>query len=164
MITFRRTVCRYTTNDCTNDSVKERTAIITSAYRIIITISKIVLIGETIAIGINRCKRSAVGVNKPLHRRVIIPASEIVQSRLRVVIVSTVANGVNARNAAALGDYVAPGIIGIAAIALAPLGAAGVLDLRPLEKKISGLESAKSTVYSHSYGLHNIFFRFQPEL
>lgn len=44
------------------------------------------------------------------------------------------------------------------------LGAAGVLDLRHLEKKISGLESAKSTVYSHSYGLHNIFFRFQPEL
>ena len=43
-------------------------------------------------------------------------------------------------------------------------GAAGVLDLRHLEKKISGLESAKSTVYSHSYGLHNIFFRFQPEL
>ena len=43
-------------------------------------------------------------------------------------------------------------------------GAAGGLDLRHLEKKISGLESAKSTVYSHSYGLHNIFFRFQPEL
>ena len=47
---------------------------------------------------------------------------QIIQPRLRVVIVSTVANGVNARNAAALGDYVAPGIIGISAISLAPGG------------------------------------------
>ena len=47
---------------------------------------------------------------------------QIIQSPLRVVVVSPVANGVNARNAAALGDYVAPGIIGIAAVVLAPVG------------------------------------------
>lgn len=50
---------------------------------------------------------------------------QIIQSPLRVVVVSPVANGVNARNAAALGDYVAPGIIGIAAVVLAPVGVNG---------------------------------------
>ena len=78
---------------------------------------------------------------------------------LRQIVVGNGAAG--CRNCFAVTDT--GNIIGVADTG-AILGAAGVLDLRHLEKKISGLESAKSTVYSHSYGLHNIFFRFQPEL
>ena len=102
--------------------LKESTAIITSAYRVVITISKIILIGESVTIRVNCCKRSTISIDKPLHRRVIIPAPQIVQSRLGIVIVSPVATGVNTRNAAALGNHIAPGVIGIAAIALAPVG------------------------------------------
>ena len=47
---------------------------------------------------------------------------QIIQSRLRVVILTAVANGVNARNAATLSNHIAPGIIGISAISRAPMG------------------------------------------
>ena len=102
MIAFRRTKCSYTTNDCTYNSVKECAAVITSAYRVIITISEIVLIGESVAIRVDSYKGCAIGIDKPPYLRVIIPTSKIVQPRLRVVIVSPVANRVNARDATTL--------------------------------------------------------------
>ena len=60
-----------------------------------ITISKVVLIGESAAVGVDRCKRSAIGIDKPPNLRVIIPTSKIIQPCLGIVIVSAIANGVN---------------------------------------------------------------------
>ena len=100
-----------------------------------------------------------VSINKPLHRRVIIPASEIVKSRLAIVVVPTIPNRVQIRNISAYGKNITPSVIGIGAVALAPLGAAGGLDLRHRSRNVYYAFPYKKT-HALSYCLS--FTRSQP--
>ena len=54
-----------------------------------------------------------IRIDKPTHRRVIIPAIEVVESRLLVVDVSAVPQGVQLRQCTGHGKDVTPGVVGI---------------------------------------------------
>ena len=64
----------------------------------------------------------SIRINKPLHLRVIIPTAKIVKPRLAIVVIPTIPNRVQIRNISAYGKNITPGIIGIAALALTPVG------------------------------------------
>ena len=100
-------------------------AIIFSADRIIIAVSKEVLIPVGL-VGRSNHHRSRVRIDKPSPNRVIVPAAEVVQARLGVIDVPTVAQGVRSAegggHGAVGGQGRTPGVIGVGH----HLGAAGV--------------------------------------
>ena len=87
------------------------------------------------------CGRIPIRIDKPAPPRVIIPALQIVQPRLRVVDVPAVAQGVlfaeGARHRAGGGQRIAPCVVGVGHNARAAgIDKAGHLDLCVLDVKI----------------------------
>ncbi len=63
-----------------------------------------------------------IRINKPLYLWIIVSTLQIIQSRLAIVVVPTIPNRIQIRNISAYGKNIPPGVIGIAAIALPPVG------------------------------------------
>ena len=68
------------------------------------------------------CAGKTIRINKPLYLWIIVSTLQIIQPCLRIVVVPTIPNRIQIRNISAYGKNVAPGVIGIAAVALAPVG------------------------------------------
>ena len=115
----------YSTDDSTNDCIPQLPAIIFSADRIIVAVGKEILIPVGL-VGRSNHHRSRVRIDKPSPNRVIIPAAEVVQSRLGVIDVPAIAQGIHStqcgRHGTTGGHGRTPGVIGVGH----HLGAAGI--------------------------------------
>ena len=63
-----------------------------------------------------------IGIDKPLYLWIIVSTLQIIQPCLAIVVIPTIPNRIQIRNISAYGKKIPPGIIGIAAVALTPVG------------------------------------------
>ena len=64
----------------------------------------------------------SIRIDKPLYLWIIVSTLQIIQPRLAIVVVPTIPNRIQIRNISAYGKNIAPSVIGIAAVALPPVG------------------------------------------